>query len=35
LQDILIGGGIINKRHPYADHVNAEFAQAAMQIPSR
>jgi NitT/TauT family transport system substrate-binding protein len=35
LQDILIGGGIISKRHPYADHVNDEFAQAAMQIPSR
>ncbi|HXH08984.1 MAG TPA: ABC transporter substrate-binding protein [Alphaproteobacteria bacterium] len=31
LQDILIGGGFISKRYPYAEHVNVEFAQAAMQ----
>jgi hypothetical protein len=31
LQDILIGGGLISKRHPHAEHVNVEFAQAAMQ----
>jgi NitT/TauT family transport system substrate-binding protein len=31
LQDILIGGGFIRKRYPYAEHVNAEFAQAAMR----
>ncbi len=31
LQDILIGGGFISKRYPYAEHVSVEFAQAAMQ----
>jgi hypothetical protein len=31
LQDILIGGGFIRQRYPYAEHVNSEFAQAAMQ----
>jgi hypothetical protein len=31
LQDILIGGGFLSQRHPYAEQVNAEFAQAAMQ----
>jgi NitT/TauT family transport system substrate-binding protein len=31
LQDILIGGGFISKRYPYAEHVNVEFAQAAMK----
>jgi NitT/TauT family transport system substrate-binding protein len=31
LQDILIGGGFISKRYPYAEHVNVEFALAAMQ----
>jgi NitT/TauT family transport system substrate-binding protein len=31
LQDILIGGGFISKRFPYAEHVNFEFAQAAMK----
>jgi NitT/TauT family transport system substrate-binding protein len=31
LQDILVGGGFISKRYPYAEHVNNEFAQAAMQ----
>jgi NitT/TauT family transport system substrate-binding protein len=31
LQDILIGGGFISKRYPYAEHVNTEFAQAAMR----
>jgi NitT/TauT family transport system substrate-binding protein len=31
LQDILIGGGFISKRYPYAEHVNVEFAQAAMR----
>jgi len=31
LQDILVGGGFISKRYPYAEHVNVEFAQAAMQ----
>jgi NitT/TauT family transport system substrate-binding protein len=31
LQDILIGGGYISKRYPYAEHVNPEFAQAAIQ----
>jgi NitT/TauT family transport system substrate-binding protein len=30
LQDILVGGGFISKRYPYAEHVNAEFAQYAM-----
>jgi NitT/TauT family transport system substrate-binding protein len=30
LQDILIGGGFISKRYPYAEHVNVEFARAAM-----
>jgi NitT/TauT family transport system substrate-binding protein len=34
LQDILIGGGSISQRYPYTDHVNAEFAQAAMHMPS-
>ena len=31
LQDILIGGGFISKRYPYAEHVNVEFAQAAIR----
>jgi len=31
LQDILIGGRYISKRYPYAEHVNVEFAQAAMR----
>jgi NitT/TauT family transport system substrate-binding protein len=31
LQDILVGGGFISKRYPYAEHVNTEFAQAAMR----
>jgi NitT/TauT family transport system substrate-binding protein len=31
LQDILIGGDFISKRYPYTEHVNAEFAQYAMQ----
>jgi NitT/TauT family transport system substrate-binding protein len=31
LQDILVGGGFIGKRYPYAEHVNSEFAQAAMR----
>jgi NitT/TauT family transport system substrate-binding protein len=31
LQDILIGGRFISQRYPYAEQVNAEFAQAAMQ----
>jgi NitT/TauT family transport system substrate-binding protein len=31
LQDILIGGGYISKRYPYAEHVKTEFAQAAMR----
>jgi NitT/TauT family transport system substrate-binding protein len=31
LQDILIGGGFISRRYPYAEQVSAEFAQAAMQ----
>jgi NitT/TauT family transport system substrate-binding protein len=31
LQDILIGGGFINKRYPYTEHVDVQFAQAAMQ----
>jgi NitT/TauT family transport system substrate-binding protein len=31
LQDILVGGGFISKRYPYAEHVNTEFAQAALQ----
>jgi NitT/TauT family transport system substrate-binding protein len=31
LQDILIGGGFLSKRYPYTEHVNTEFAQAAMQ----
>jgi NitT/TauT family transport system substrate-binding protein len=34
LQDILIGGGFISKRYPYTEHVNAEFAHAAMQKQS-
>jgi NitT/TauT family transport system substrate-binding protein len=34
LQDILIGGGFISQRYPYTEHVNAEFAQAALRIPS-
>jgi NitT/TauT family transport system substrate-binding protein len=34
LQDILIGGGFISQRYPYAEHVNPEFAQAAMEISS-
>jgi NitT/TauT family transport system substrate-binding protein len=31
LQDILLGGGLISQRYPYTEHVNAEFAQAALQ----
>jgi NitT/TauT family transport system substrate-binding protein len=31
LQDILVGGGFTSKRYPYAEHVNNEFALAAMQ----
>ena len=31
LQDILIGGGYITKRYPYAEHVDIKFAQAAMR----
>jgi NitT/TauT family transport system substrate-binding protein len=31
LQDILIGGGFISQRYPYAEHVNTEFAHAAMR----
>jgi NitT/TauT family transport system substrate-binding protein len=31
LQHILVGGGFISKRYPYAEHVNIEFAQAALQ----
>jgi NitT/TauT family transport system substrate-binding protein len=31
LQDILVGGEFITKHYPYAEHVNNEFAQAAMQ----
>jgi NitT/TauT family transport system substrate-binding protein len=31
LQDILIGGGFLSQRYPYTEHVNAEFAQHAMQ----
>ena len=31
LQDILIGGAYIRQRYPYGEHVNAEFAQAALQ----
>jgi NitT/TauT family transport system substrate-binding protein len=31
LQDILVGGGFISKRYPYAEHVNNEFAQAAVR----
>jgi NitT/TauT family transport system substrate-binding protein len=31
LQDILIGGGIISHRYPYAEYVKPEFAQAAMR----
>jgi NitT/TauT family transport system substrate-binding protein len=31
LQDILVAGGFISQRYPYAEHVNSEFAQAAMQ----
>lgn len=31
LQDILIGGGFISKRYPYAEHVDVQFAQAAMR----
>jgi NitT/TauT family transport system substrate-binding protein len=31
LQDILVGGGFISKRYPYAEHVSNEFAQAAMR----
>jgi NitT/TauT family transport system substrate-binding protein len=30
LQDILLGGGFISQRYPYREHVNTEFAQAAM-----
>jgi len=30
LQDILLGAGFITRRFPYSDHVNVEFAQAAM-----
>jgi NitT/TauT family transport system substrate-binding protein len=31
LQDILIGGEFISQRYPYGEHVNTEFAQAAMR----
>ena len=31
LQDILVGGGFISKRYLYAEHVNTEFAEAALQ----
>lgn len=35
LQDILRGAGFISKRYPYAEHVNVEFAQHALEsIPS-
>jgi NitT/TauT family transport system substrate-binding protein len=30
LQDILIGGGFISRRYPYVEHVDVEFARAAM-----
>ena len=30
LQDILLGAGFITQRYSYSDHVNVEFAQAAM-----
>jgi NitT/TauT family transport system substrate-binding protein len=30
LQDILLGAGFTTQRYPYRDHVNTEFAQAAM-----
>jgi hypothetical protein len=28
---IIIDGGLISTRYPYAEQVNVEFAQAAMQ----
>jgi len=31
LQDILLGAGFISQRYPYHEHVNVEFAQAAMR----
>jgi len=31
LQDVLIGGGFLSQRYPYTEHVNTEFAQAAMR----
>jgi NitT/TauT family transport system substrate-binding protein len=31
LQDILVGGGFLSQRYPYAEHVNPEFALYAMQ----
>jgi NitT/TauT family transport system substrate-binding protein len=35
LQDILIGAGFTTRRYAYSEHVNTEFAQAAMaQVPS-
>jgi len=30
LQDILLGAGFTTRRYPYSDHVNTEFAEAAM-----
>jgi len=30
LQDILLGAGFTTRRYPYSEHVNTEFAQAAM-----
>lgn len=30
LQEILLGAGFITRRYPYSDHVNTEFARAAM-----
>jgi hypothetical protein len=33
LQDILMAGGVINRRYPYAEQVNTEFARAAMETP--
>jgi NitT/TauT family transport system substrate-binding protein len=30
LQDILLGAGFTTRRYPYREHVNTEFAQAAM-----
>ena len=30
LQDILLGAGFTTRRYPYSEHVNTEFAEAAM-----